>query len=444
MNKTKKKIFVSIILSGASLSALFAASQVEKASFVNTRAASQTLELVDLLAGKSITDGIVSYTMNDYEYKFYANNVTFAEDKITIADGGYLKNLTAYNTIQLFDVAGTLNNMILSGGKMMAVFSGKELCRDHYYEGVNGSLSGDTHFVIEADGGDVILTTLDLRYDDCTTTGTDTSEGVSYSHYTWKFKGLGTSASPYLINNLEDWNVLVSESQNYIFLDKYFKLTADITGVTSPVAPSNSKRFAGHVDGDGHSVTVNISSSAAVSIGLFGYVTSESSISNMTLKGSIKQTNNGNGVGTGGFVGNVYNVNGKTGRFINLINEATVTGNTQRAAGIISSVTGAIYVENCINRGAISATGSLYVGGICGVIQSGVPVDTEGAVQLLKVSNEASVVGNKADSAGGIVGRIGGANYFVDITYYSAYGELPVVASNAVTSGGRVTITQLS
>ena len=78
---------------------------------------------------------------------------------------------------------------------------------------------------------------------------------------TWA--GSGTEADPYLISTAGEWDqicTLVSEATSdnaVVFSGKYFKQTADFT-ITQGIG-GNSKAFGGIYDGDGHTLTCNIS-----------------------------------------------------------------------------------------------------------------------------------------------------------------------------------------
>lgn len=406
-------------------------------------ASEPSIELIDRLANKTIVDGTVSYVANNYEYKFYASNVTFGTNEITIHDGGYLRNWTAFNTISSLDVAGELDNMILSSGVSSLVFDRYDICKRHEYIGTPGDIAGTTHFSIAAEGGDVTLTTLDLQYRDCTTNGVDTSDGVTYTHYTWLFRGLGTKDSPYLINNINDWNLFADLSKDFIFLDKYFKLTTDLTGVTKQIAPTSAKRFAGSFDGDYHTIEATLSSTDKT-IALFSYITTEASISNLTLRGSVTCTSSNNALGCGGIVGNLFNINNRYAKLTNLVNYANITGNTQRASGILSYCNGRVTIKNCENRGNIKSSASLYVGGIIGTIISA-PTGIADAFNMYEVSNYGtlSCSSNANARKGGILGYTGAGAYFINISHYEI-GSYNVVGIDQVTAnGGSIKITDL-
>ncbi|MBP3251492.1 MAG: leucine-rich repeat domain-containing protein [Prevotella sp.] len=78
----------------------------------------------------------------------------------------------------------------------------------------------------------------------------------------WGWGGSGTSSDPWLIATAADWDALATGAQGDTYSGKYFRQTADITGVTTMVG-TNEKPFAGIYDGDGHSLGVSIDSNDA-------------------------------------------------------------------------------------------------------------------------------------------------------------------------------------
>ena len=78
----------------------------------------------------------------------------------------------------------------------------------------------------------------------------------------WGWGGSGTSSDPWLIATAADWDALATGTQGDTYSGKYFRQTADITGVTTMVGTSG-KPFAGIYDGDGHTLSVSIDSNDA-------------------------------------------------------------------------------------------------------------------------------------------------------------------------------------
>lgn len=95
-----------------------------------------------------------------------------------------------------------------------------------------------------------------------TFTGKGTYAGTYTKNFSveYNFDGEGTSASPYLINNSSDWDHFAENVCNgKTYSGKTFKLAADIT-VTTMAGTSTDKCFKGTFDGDGHTMTLDLTS----------------------------------------------------------------------------------------------------------------------------------------------------------------------------------------
>ncbi len=183
-----------------------------------------------------------------------------------------------------------------------------------------------------------------------------------------------------------------------------FKLTADITGITAPLTNASTP-FTGTLDGDGHSIDVNISATDANGTGLF-CVTNGATIKNLTLTGTVAN-NSFNYVA--GFVGIATG-----GSFSKLTNNATMTiaGNVNHIAGIVSmlnmsAATGSVEFSACVNNADIKSVLTAS-GGILGELQnvslSGVNVTFRNCV------NNGEINGGYGNNVGGIAGLMNNAN----------------------------------
>lgn len=162
-----------------------------------------------------------------------------------------------------------------------------------------------------------------------------------------------------------------------------YKLTADIT-VTEPYAYD----FSGTFDGNGHTVTLNITASTA-NVGLFSKLAGGAVVKNVITAGSIS--------------GKVNNVGGIAGvadtelgaiTISNCKNEAAIKGN-KVVGGILGGCTEddyALTISACANEGNISGTRN--IGGICGTL--------ENAHFIKNCYNSGAVTGS---TIGGILGR---------------------------------------
>lgn len=137
--------------------------------------------------------------------------------------------------------------------------------------------------------------------------------------------------------------------------DGNYILTKNIT-VSTPYA----KDFSGTFDGNGHTITLDISGTA--NTGLFSKIGQGGTVKNVITAGTVT------GTGTGKYVGGIAGT--CEGTIQNCGNTAVVTGK-QRVGGIAGHLgsKSAATIENCYNAGAI--TGTSYAGGIAGYVQNG-------------------------------------------------------------------------
>lgn len=165
-----------------------------------------------------------------------------------------------------------------------------------------------------------------------------------------------------------------------------YQLTADIT-VTAPYA-NDFADFSGTFDGNGHTVTLNITSGSA-NTGLFKKLVGGATVKNVTTAGTVS-----GGASTGAIAGNA---DGKVSIF-NCKNTATVTGTGKGVGGILGysyPANGYATIESCANTGAIVAEGKQQTGGIAG--------NLEGAHVIRNCYNTGSVTATSGFA--GIVGR---------------------------------------
>jgi len=168
-----------------------------------------------------------------------------------------------------------------------------------------------------------------------------------------------------------------------------YQLTADIT-VTAPYA----KDFTGTFDGDGHTVTLNITDSTA-DVGLFKTLSGGAVVKNVITAGSI--SSKGNNVG--GIAGSADTDAGDV-TIENCKNTAAISG-YKAVGGIVGYVTGAagVTVRGCANTGSVMGA-NRQVGGIAGTIQNKAAV--ENCYNIGNISgfnNYAGIVGQNSSSA---------------------------------------------
>ena len=174
----------------------------------------------------------------------------------------------------------------------------------------------------------------------------------------------------------------VSSAEAFAAMDASgsYTLTADII-VTAPYA----NEFTGTFDGNGHTVTLNITASTAY-VGLFSKLADGAVVKNVKVDGTVS--------GTEGVAGIAAQANGAT--ISGCINCAEISATERHVGGIVGKMGGGT-VENCYNTGAISSsrTRPINMGGIAGYVDGGASVENcynTGSITG-SGSNTAAVVG---------------------------------------------------
>lgn len=175
-----------------------------------------------------------------------------------------------------------------------------------------------------------------------------------------------------------------------------YQLTADIT-VTAPYA-NDFTDFSGTFDGNGHTVTLNITASTP-NVGLFSKLAGGAVVKNVITEGSVTvdPTAEKSYVGAISGYANAY----KNPILIeNCKNTAAISG-YKAVGGIVGYVTGAagVTVRGCANTGSVMGA-NRQVGGIAGTIQNKAAV--ENCYNIGNISgfnNYAGIVGQNSSSA---------------------------------------------
>ena len=176
-----------------------------------------------------------------------------------------------------------------------------------------------------------------------------------------------------------------------------------------------AKRYAGTFDGGGHTVSgLYIATSGIGYTGMFGYATTGSKISNLTLSDSKIS---GTGSCTGGIAGDAYDMEN-----CHVTSTVTVSG-AKYVGGVSGYQDGTI--TQCSNAAVVVATGS-YVGGVTGRVQS------NATTAMTECFNTGFVTGSSA--VGGLTGELYNGG-----TISACYNTGAVTAEAAAgTAGGLV------
>ena len=142
-------------------------------------------------------------------------------------------------------------------------------------------------------------------------------------------------------------------------------LADDTSGFTSWTPIGNDLNpYTGTFDGQNHKISGLYHSSGSDYVGLFGYVGTNGSVSNVGVVDSYFEGSNA----VGGVCGNNHAFSNGTATIKNCYNTGYVSGTGDMVGGVCgynyASSSGTATIENCYNTGAVS--GNFYVGGVCG------------------------------------------------------------------------------
>lgn len=227
----------------------------------------------------------------------------------------------------------------------------------------------------------------------------------------------GTDSAPTAINDADGFKKMVAGGS--------YKLAADIT-VTEPYAND----FSGTFDGDGHTVTLDITASTA-NVGLFSKLAGGAVVKNVITAGSVTvdHTNKKSYVGgiagyanayenpilienckntaaisgykaVGGILGQGTNTNGIT--IYSCANTGTIAGANTQIGGIAGSITATATIESCYNTGDVN--GFSNVAGIVGSGSSGTSLQ----VKNCYTTGQIGIIEGSSNLSYGLVG--GGKN----------------------------------
>lgn len=189
--------------------------------------------------------------------------------------------------------------------------------------------------------------------------------------------GAGTAEDPYLIKTEADLLTLNGDGS---YLSVY-RLENDLT----LSANSYITAFAGILDGNGKTVTINLTSGSPA--GLIGTLKWGSTVKNLTVAGTVKVSGN-----AGGIAGKL----GSSTKILNCVNKANITG--VAVAGIAGDASGSISgieISGCRNEGTIIGTG--HAAGISANMNNG-------AGTISGCSNAGAITSSGYANAGGIAG----------------------------------------
>ena len=189
--------------------------------------------------------------------------------------------------------------------------------------------------------------------------------------------GTGTKDEPYLINTTDDWNLFAKSVGGGIdYSKKYVKLTNDIT-ISTMVGvcdESGDRPFRGIFEGDNHTLTANITSTATddnknnQGVAPF-HLIKQATIQNLTVAGQITSASKY----VAGLVGWVDGGDYNRSYIKNCVVKATITTSADCAGGFVGNICYSdrnyLYFTNSVFAGKIINTSSddrRRAGGFCG------------------------------------------------------------------------------
>ncbi|MBR3947599.1 MAG: hypothetical protein IKJ56_10945, partial [Bacteroidales bacterium] len=204
--------------------------------------------------------------------------------------------------------------------------------------------------------------------------------------------GNGTEGNPYIISTAAHLSELATNvNGGNAYSGKYFKLTANISSGNTMIGSYSSYPFSGTFDGDGHTITVNISGSTTY-VALFVYV-NNATIKNLTVGGSVTNTS----PSTAAIVSMANN-----STILNCTNNADVNGGVN-FSGVVCSCNSSTVVKKCVNNGTIGSSCNNWRRG-------GVVCNCTGS-SIIECTNNGAV--NGTEGLGGIT-YSAGSNSIID------------------------------
>ena len=188
--------------------------------------------------------------------------------------------------------------------------------------------------------------------------------------------GDGTISNPFLIADEEDWDELATAvSNDHDFSGFYFSMTNDIGTTENPVITmvgSNQKKFRGTFDGQGHTLTVNITSSAQ-NTAPFHYIKG-ATIKNLKTAGTITTSQKY----AGGIVGNAVDAENTITNCMSSVTISSSVGDDGTHGGLVAHVSSSTTtISGCVFNGKLLGSSTTNCGGIVGWVVNGATLNIE-------------------------------------------------------------------
>ena len=151
--------------------------------------------------------------------------------------------------------------------------------------------------------------------------------------------------NPLVISNVDDWNAFAnSVNAGNTYKGQFVKLHADISVFQKVGDYTKGKAFSGIFDGNGHTITANISEENNWGTALFGYING-ASIKNLTLEGRIT-----GGIHTAGIVG--FSM-GSGNKIEKCVVDAVINGGSHIGGILGHGASSDIVIDDCVFKGVL-------------------------------------------------------------------------------------------
>ena len=211
--------------------------------------------------------------------------------------------------------------------------------------------------------------------------------------------GSGTEDDPYLIETTTDWNDLSDYISNFssTLSGKYVQIVNDLdfTDVTlKPLARDRNTAFDGYLDGNEKTISNFASEADSIGFGAIIYETGVNAyIHNLTVEGTLTSEYSQ----VGGIFCTLY------GTAENITSRVTINSSTGSVGGFAYKIGADAVVTNCINEGAVTATGTSV---------AGFAAYCYGGAILTNCANTADIYATSSTAKTYIAGLIASAPYY--------------------------------
>ena len=307
------------------------------------------------------------------------------------------------------------NNWAIVDGSVVPILNNKDLCyasisgiSDSYTAAAGGSVQM-SYTVTAADGNQLVENThytvsLTKNGEPCTdtalgigryvltvtameNTGYTGSKNIPFTVYE-NLSGAGSETEPYELADDLDWelfaNYINEGTAPYADSGAWFRLTADIGTVTAS-AGTDSHRFKGNLDGNGHTLTVALTASSN-DCAPFNYIEG-ANITRLGIAGTIETS----GKYAAGIAAHTYGACTISLCRSSVVITSTVNGDGTHSGFVgVAEGSGTLNISDCLFDGAINGSSTHSCGGFVGWRNSTLNIDHSlqaGAFDLRNNSN---------------------------------------------------------